>query len=64
MKSQRKKNSPWNLSPACTTRNALQRWDWKNSSKHLAGINAARAAKGLPPLKLRIPDEVVSVAEA
>ena len=51
--SQRKKNSPWNAGPACSTPNALRRWDWGSSSKHLDGINAARAAKGLPPLKPR-----------
>ena len=55
---QRKKNSPWNAGPACDTPNALRKWDWKNSNKHIEAINQVRAAKGLPLIRSKRPEGV------
>lgn len=51
MKSKRSPKTPWNAGPACTTRRAILRWDWKGNQEILDKINKNRAAKGLPPIE-------------
>lgn len=48
-----KRTSPWRLGPFCATPRARERWDWSGTKEKRAEINAARKAKGLPPIKAR-----------